>query len=113
MRGWPTLAEALADPRFQAYLKQLNRRYSREKIEHMLDSLGIELGHERDAYFSDLEYAAALLDTRPENIADLVARDPATLTGGSSAGRSSAVVDANGVAVAAAQPPRARAVCSG
>ncbi len=76
VRQWPTLIAALGDEPFQSYLKQLRRRYSAEKIEHMLDSLGIELGREREAYFSDLEYAAALLDTRPESIADILAEDP-------------------------------------
>jgi hypothetical protein len=76
VRQWPTLTAALADEPFQSYLKQLRRRYSAEKIEHMVHSLGIELGREREAYFSDLEYAAALLDTRPESIADILAEDP-------------------------------------
>ena len=76
VRQWPTLTAALGDEPFQSYLKQLRRRYSPEKIEHMVHSLGLELGREREAYFSDLEYAAALLDTRPEEIADIVAQDP-------------------------------------
>jgi hypothetical protein len=62
---WPTMAEALADDHFHTYLKQLKRRYSPEKIEHMLSSLGIELAREREAYFSDLEYAMALADAIP------------------------------------------------
>jgi len=41
----------------------------------MLDSLGIELGRERDLYASDLEYAAALLDTDPGSIDDLLIQD--------------------------------------
>lgn len=69
VRRWPTLGEALASEPFQEYLQRLKRRYSGEKIEHMLHSLGIEMGQERAAYFSDLEYAAALLDTRPERLA--------------------------------------------
>jgi hypothetical protein len=76
---WPTLATALADDEFQSYLKQLRRRYSPEKTEHMLHSLGIELGRERDAYYSDLEYAASLLDTKPDLIASILAQDPSRL----------------------------------
>ena len=64
------------DSDFQGYLKQLRRRYSREKTEHMLDTLEIELGREREAYFTDLEYAAALLDTRPEAIDAILAEEP-------------------------------------
>jgi hypothetical protein len=73
---WPTFASAMGDEPFQSYLKQLRRRYSAEKTEHMLHSLGIELGRERDAYFSDLEYAAALLDTKPEEIGRILANSP-------------------------------------
>jgi hypothetical protein len=66
------MTAALADDEFQSYLKQLKRRYSPEKVEHMVHSLGIELGRERDAYFDDFEYAAALLNTRPESIDRIV-----------------------------------------
>lgn len=76
VRRWPTIAEALAAEPFQTYLKQLKRRYSGERVEHMMQSLGIEMGRERAAYFSDQEYAAALLDTRPEAIGDVLASDP-------------------------------------
>jgi hypothetical protein len=69
IRRLPTITAALADEQFQPYLKQLKRRYSPEKIEHMLASLGIELGRERDAYFNDLEYATALLAAVPERFA--------------------------------------------
>ena len=72
LRDWPTLETALADERFRTYLKQLERRYSSEKSEHMLASLGIELGRERELYASDLEYAAALLGTDPESIDGLL-----------------------------------------
>src|SRR5262245_54863263 len=74
VRRWPTLDVALTDERFQTYLKQLKRRYSAEKIEHMLASLGIELGREREAYFSDLEYATALLESVPRDFDNPAAR---------------------------------------
>lgn len=63
---YPTFAEALADERFQNYLARLRVHYSRERCEHMLNSLGIQLARERAAYFSDYEYAAALLGASPE-----------------------------------------------
>lgn len=75
LRDWPTLETALADERFRTYLKQLERRYSKEKSEHMLASLGIELGRERELYASDFEYAAALLGTDPESI-DRLLQEP-------------------------------------
>ncbi len=56
---------ALQDERFQGYLRQLQRNFPREKLEHMLASLGIELGNERDTYESDYEYAAGLLGMTP------------------------------------------------
>lgn len=77
VRKWPTIDAALGNESFRAHLKQLRRRYSREKVEHMMHSLGIEMGQERAAYFSDLEYAAALLDTRVDAIADILAGAPA------------------------------------
>jgi hypothetical protein len=79
VRRWSTVSEALQSDEFQLYLKQLRRRYSREKIEHMITSLRIELGRERQAYDNDLEYAAALLGARPEAIEGILARDPSEL----------------------------------
>ena len=76
VRRWPTLQEALTTEPFQTHLKQLRRRYSREKVEYMLHSLGIEMGQEREAYFSDSEYAAALLNTRIESIDEILSQDP-------------------------------------
>ena len=61
VRHWPHFASALADEEFQSQLRQLQRRYPREKAEQMLDSLGIQMAREREAYFSDYEYAAAIL----------------------------------------------------
>jgi hypothetical protein len=78
VRKWPSISEALSAEPFQSYLKQLKRRYSSEKIEHMVQSLGIVMGQEREAYFSDVEYAAALLDTKVEAIADVLSQDPRT-----------------------------------
>jgi hypothetical protein len=77
VRKWPTMHEALSAEPFQTHLKQLRRRYSQEKAEHMLQSLGIEMGQERAAYFSDAEYAAALLDTRVEAIGEILSQSAA------------------------------------
>ena len=55
------MEEAMDSIDFLSLLKQIQRRYPLEKAETMLDNLGIELANERDAYFSDEEYAAALL----------------------------------------------------
>jgi hypothetical protein len=62
---WATFPEALVDDEFLALLRQLRRRYPLEKAERLLDSLGVEMANERDAYYSDLEYAAAILGLCP------------------------------------------------
>ncbi len=63
-----TMAAAMEDERFQGHLAQLRRRYTRERAEHMLGSLGIDLARERDAYFTLHEYAASLLGTTPAEL---------------------------------------------
>lgn len=55
------LATALEDSDFLHLLRQLQRNYPQEKAEQLLESLGIQQASERDAYFTDEEYAAAIL----------------------------------------------------
>lgn len=74
LRNYPTLAEALDDPAFQALLKRLAQTYPRERAEHMLRQLGIQLAGERHVYADELEYAAALLGTTPERLGQPVGR---------------------------------------
>lgn len=68
---------ALDDPAFLHLLAQLKRAYPREKAEHMLASLGINLAKERETYFSEQEYAAALLGTTPQELDSLAAHSDA------------------------------------
>jgi hypothetical protein len=68
---WPRLAEALEDPDFQSLLRTLQRRYPLEKAESLLANLGLERGRERDTYYTDEEYAAALLGVRLEILAQM------------------------------------------
>ena len=68
---WPTLAEALEWEDFQSLLRTLQRRYPLEKAEGLLASLGIERGREREVYYTDEEYAAALLGTSPRELAQM------------------------------------------
>lgn len=64
VRRWPSFAIALHDADFQHFLKQIQRRYSLETAERMTAELGIEIGSgEREAYYTDEEYAAAILGT--------------------------------------------------
>lgn len=61
LRKWELVKDALTDPDFLIFLKQLLRRFPVEKAETMLAEFGIERANERAAYYSDREYAAALL----------------------------------------------------
>jgi len=63
VRRWDTMAEALEDDEYQCFSRQLRRRYPQERAERILQTLNIELGRERESYYSDYEYAAALLGT--------------------------------------------------
>jgi hypothetical protein len=67
---WPSLGQALVDDEFLTLLRQVRRKYPPEKAERMLDSLGLQMGREREAYYSDLEYAAAILGVKPGELAD-------------------------------------------
>ncbi len=58
---WDTVEAAVDHTDFQQLLRNVQRRYPQEKAERMLASLGIERGRERETYYTDEEYAAALL----------------------------------------------------
>ncbi len=65
VRRWGTLRAALETDDFRSLLRQLQRRYPQEKAEQLLLALEIDTARERQAYYSDYEYAAALLGTTP------------------------------------------------
>jgi len=58
---WPTIGAALAEEDFQSLVNQLSTRYGPERVEGLVEQLGIERASERPAYASDGEFAAALL----------------------------------------------------
>ncbi len=68
---WPSFMAAMSVDEFQTYVNLLRRKYSPEKAEHMLQSLGLYLGRERDTYDSDQQYAESLLKSVP------IVKDPA------------------------------------
>ena len=68
IRRWNTVEQALQEPDFLYLLKSVQRRYPQEKAERLLDTLGIDLAHERDTYYSDEEYAATLLGVRLDQL---------------------------------------------
>jgi hypothetical protein len=65
---WQRVEEAIDHPDFLHLLKSVQRRYPQERAERLLANLGIERGRERDAYYSDEEYAAALLGSTPDEL---------------------------------------------
>jgi hypothetical protein len=65
---WPTLGEGLGEEELASLVTQLARRYGPEQAEQLCVQLGIERGAERSAYYSDGEYAAALLGERWEDL---------------------------------------------
>ncbi|MGE0757847.1 MAG: hypothetical protein AB7F89_02050 [Pirellulaceae bacterium] len=73
LQRWPTVAYALRDADFLRFFANLEKRYSQEHAEQLLQSLGIEMGRERATYYSDEEYAAAIAGT---TLSELDARFP-------------------------------------
>jgi hypothetical protein len=65
---WPDLTAALGDSDFLHLLRQLQRRYPQEKAEQLLANLGVQRARERETYFTDEEYAAAILGHSPESL---------------------------------------------
>lgn len=61
LHRWTTVGEASETDEFTSLRRQLVRKYSPEKAEQLMSSLRIEWETERAAYYSDEEYAAALL----------------------------------------------------
>lgn len=69
VKRWSTVADALRDQEFQHFLSHLEKRFSSEKAEQMMQSLSLDRAKERDTYYSDEEYAAALLGSSLEQLA--------------------------------------------
>jgi hypothetical protein len=61
LQRFATMAQANDQEEFHALRRQLVRRYAPERAEQLMQSLKIEWREERSAYYSDEEYAAALL----------------------------------------------------
>src|SRR5687767_13072253 len=76
IRRWPTVAAALRDQEFRHFLTHLEKRYSREKAEQLLQSLAIERGHERETYYSDEEYVASIVGISVDALHELYPDNP-------------------------------------
>lgn len=72
VRRWPSIAIALDELDFQVYVKRLAQAYPLERAEHMLDLLGIETRSARPLYYTDREYAAAILGQSPAALSQTV-----------------------------------------
>jgi hypothetical protein len=70
LQRWGTVADALRDPEFQHFLTHLEKRYSIEAADRMMQNLAIDRARERETYYSDEEYAAALLGSSLEQLGE-------------------------------------------
>lgn len=68
IQRWDTVFEAAGDPEFAHFLRHIERRYPPENAEGMMQSLGLELGRERQTYYNYEEYAASLLGTNQDEL---------------------------------------------
>lgn len=58
------------DPEFQHFLNHLEKRYSPVEAERMMNNLAIDRARERETYYSDEEYAAALLGSSLDQLSE-------------------------------------------
>ena len=70
VRQWPTIGEALGEEAFQTLVNQLSTRYGPERVEQMVERLGIDAQIERADFNSDGEFAAALMGTTWEDLVE-------------------------------------------
>jgi hypothetical protein len=68
LQRWLTVADALRDQEFQHFLVHLEKRYSPAAADKMMANLSIDRARERETYYSDEEYAAALLGSSLEQL---------------------------------------------
>jgi hypothetical protein len=68
VRRWPTIGAALAEEEFQTLVKQLSTRYGQERVEQMVERLGVDAQIDQADFVSDGEFAAALLGAKWEDL---------------------------------------------
>ena len=61
LRKWPTFAQAIKEPDFGTFLKQVRRRFPTEKAETLLVEMGYECDVQRSDYESVEDYVAAVM----------------------------------------------------
>ena len=65
---WPTIGAALEEEDFQSLVNQLSTRYGPERVEQLVEQIGVSGPDERAVYASDGDYAAALLEVDWEDL---------------------------------------------
>jgi hypothetical protein len=65
---WSSIEDAMTNADFLNFVRIVQRRYPFERAEQMLLEMGISGEGERNAYYTDGEYAAALLGTNLDEI---------------------------------------------
>jgi hypothetical protein len=65
---WSSIEDAMTNADFLNFVRIVQRRYPLERAEQMLLEMGISGEGERSAYYTDGEYAAALLGTNLDEI---------------------------------------------
>ncbi|MFT5526061.1 MAG: hypothetical protein ACI9HK_004032 [Pirellulaceae bacterium] len=68
IRKWDSFQDAEPDEEFLHLLRQIQRRYPFERVEYLLETLGISTENERAVYYSDQEYIVALLDVEQDEL---------------------------------------------
>ena len=66
LRRWPTFAQAIMEPDFGTFLKQVRRRFPTEKAEILLEELGYECDVRRTDHNTEEEFVAAVMGVDSE-----------------------------------------------
>lgn len=67
---WTSMAAGLQADEFVSLSSSIARQYPLERAEQLLASLGVDISHERETYYDDLEYAAAILGISADELDD-------------------------------------------
>ena len=70
VRRWASMKLAMHDADFHQFVRQVARRFPLEKAESTLRQYGVELANERETYYDDAEYVAAIMDVSPQWLID-------------------------------------------
>lgn len=66
LRKWPTFGQAIEEPDFGTFLKQVRRRFPTERAEILLQEMGYECDVRRTDHETEEEYVAAVMGVDTE-----------------------------------------------